>query len=403
MGNNNLKHVMFVVFLIVLIVWNIKISAQEAVEIFGYFESQVMGTVFNEQFYQLFSNKLRVDLKSALSEKVTFGANFDYITYHGKTIWPILDYLPDRITKGVSEDMRPFYILPFQDQHFLDNGYLKLAFPAFDLTVGKQQISPGTGYVWNPADVFNIKDILDPTYEQPGHNGIRLDIPMGIAYTLTALYGPEENWKSSAKLLQFKGRISHFDYTLIGIEKEWLFHDYTQLSSEAMGFLELLEKRQLLGASTVGELIGLGIWAEYGYNRMETTDDFYELVVGMDYTFDFQTYIMAEFYRNSLGKTDYQQYDLNDWMQLLASEKKAISRDQVYLFIQHPATDFIQLGSSFIYSVSDGSLALVPALNISLYENVEILAYLNLNIGKAGTAYAKDSGSGGLLRARVYF
>ena len=31
--------------------------------------------------------------------------------------------------------------------------------------MGKQQISLGTGYVWNPTDVFNIKELFDPTYE----------------------------------------------------------------------------------------------------------------------------------------------------------------------------------------------------------------------------------------------
>jgi len=379
------------------------LMAQEEVELFGYFESQIMGAKIKSDFNQLYSNKLRVDIKSGFSENVTFAANFDYITYHGKTEWSVLDFLSSGITSKVSQDMESYYVIPFSDRNFLDNAYIKLTFENLDLTVGKQQISLGTGYVWNPMDVFNIKDVLDPTYEQPGHNAVRIDVPLGSIYTLTALYSPEDTWRNSAKLLRFKGRISHFDYSLIAIEKLWRFHDYTQLDTTDTAFPELPEKRRLLGASTAGELLGLGVWAEYGYNKMENSRDFHELVVGTDYTFDFQTYIMVEFYRNTLGKTDYEQYNINDWMRQFAAEQKAISRDQIYSFIQHPATDFLSMGLSSIYSISDNSLALVPTFNYSFSENVDIMVYLNFNFGREGKVFAKNTGNGGLLRARIYF
>jgi len=390
--------IFFILLCLVSPVWT-----QERVEIFGYFESQFMGTRLRNQFYQLYTNKLRVDLQSRLSERVTFIANFDDITYHGKTTWNILDFLAPEITNTVPAELQPYYVLPFADRHFLDNAFLKLTFEHFDLTLGKQQISLGTGYVWNPVDVFNIKDILDPTYEQPGHNAVRLDLPLGSSYSLMALYSPEDQWKNSARLVRFKGRISHFDYALIAIEKQWRFHDYTQIAPSQTGFLETPEKRQLVGASTAGELFGLGIWAEGAYNKMEITDNFYELVVGIDYTFDFQTYFMCEFYRNTLGKSDSRDYTINDWMRLMATEQKAIAHDQLYLFVQHPITDFVNLGSSFIFSISDGSLALVPTLNYSFAQNVDMMAYLNFNCGKSGTAFDKNQGHGGILRVRVYF
>jgi len=377
--------------------------AQDSVELFGYFESQIMGVKIKSYFNQLYTNKLRVDLKSNLSENITFAANFDYITYHGKNKWNILDFLSTKITSKVPQDMESFYVLPFSNRNFLDNAYIKIAFRNFDLMVGKQQISMGTGYVWNPTDVFNIKDVLDPTYEQPGQNAIRLDVPIGTVYSFTALYSPEDIWKNSAKLIRFKGRISHFDYSLIAIERLWHFHDYTQFDIEDMNFVELPERRQLLGASTVGELLGLGVWAEYGYNEMEHSKDFYELVVGTDYTFDFQTYVMVVFYWNTLGKTDFEHYDLNDWMRQFAVEQKTISHDQIYVFIQHPATDLLSLGLSSIYSISDNSFVLIPTLNYNISENMEIMAYLNFNYGIEGTAFSKSAGSGGLLRARVYF
>jgi hypothetical protein len=376
---------------------------QEKVELFGYFEPQIMGTEVKNDLYQLFSNKLRVDLKSSLTDTITFAANFDYITYHGKSEWNMLDFLSPDIVSQVPENLESFYILPFSDRTFLDNAYVKLTFKAFDLTAGKQQISLGTGYVWNPMDVFNVKELVDPTYEQPGHNALRIDIPLGNIYTLTALYSPDDSWRDSAKLIQFKGRLSHFDYSVIAIEKVWKFHDYTQFDDTDMNFLEVPEKRQLLGASTAGELLSLGVWAEWAYNWMESSKDFYELVIGTDHTFDFQTYIMVEYYRNSLGKTDPEYYTLNDWMRLFAAEQKAISRDQIYIFVRHPVTDLMHLGLQSVYCISDNSLTLIPTLNYSLSENIDIIAYLNFNLGEEGKVFAKTMGNGAMLRARIYF
>jgi hypothetical protein len=168
-------------------------------------------------------------------------------------------------------------------------------------------------------------------------------------------------------------------------------------------FIELPEKRRLLGFSTVGELLGLGLWAEYAFNRMETSDDFEELVAGVDYTFDSGTYIMAEYFRNTMGKTDHEDYTLNDWMRFLSMEQKTIARDQMYAFIQHPLTDLIQLSLSVIYVFSDQSAAIVPTLNYNLFENVDVFAYLNFYTGGEGTVFNKKLGNGGLIRARIYF
>ena len=392
-----------VVILGLLAVMVPSLMAQEKVELFGYYESQFLGTQLKGNFYQLFTNKLRVDLKSDISDNITFAANFDYIHYLGKTEWDVLDFLSDDVISTIPEDMLSYYTIPFSNEVFLDNAYIRFSFKSFDMTVGKQQISLGTGYVWNPTDVFNIKDVLDPTYEQPGHTALRLDIPLDSVYTLTALYSPEETWEKSTKLLQLKGAISHFDYHIIALERVWPFHDYTEFDYENMNFLDLSEKRKMLGGSTVGELLGLGVWAEYAYNWMEKSDDFYELVVGGDYTFDFQTYVMMEYYRNTLGKSDYKNYDINDWMRFLATEQKAICRDQAYIFAQHPATDLLNIGLQTVYCISDNSLAFVPTLGYSISDNVEIFAYLNFNLGKEGTVYGKKMGNGGLLRLRAYF
>jgi len=366
-------------------------SAQE-VDIFGYFEPQFSLIYLDDDYYQLQSNKLRVDLKSTLSENVEFGANFNWILYYGKRDWNFLDYVPQKVSSSIPLE-REDYQFTYEDRNFLDNAYLRLSFPSFDLMVGKQQISLGTGYAFNPTDVFNFKDLMDPTYEQPGHNALRIDLPLKDGFSLLALYSPESDWEESGKLLRLKGRWGHFDFSVIGTETQWTITDYTY---PCYNFIAAY-RRRLLGADFVGELLGLGVWAEGAYNFVKESKDFWELVVGGDYTFD------SELYHHSLAKSDYHLYDLNDWLGFFYQEQRSLTQNQVYCFVQYPATDLLKIGGSTLISLSDGSIALVPTMLYSFHENIEFTLIGNINIGKDGKAYGKNQGHSLLLRSRIYF
>ncbi len=367
------------------------------VDIYGYFEPQYTGIYLDGTYYQFHYNKLRVDLKSTIVDNVEFGADVIHLLYFGAKSWNILDFLPDRITSSVSPEMYPYYQFTYEDSFFLDNAYMRLSNYRYALTVGKQQISLGTGYFSNPIDVFNIKDALDPTYEQSGHNAIRVDIFLGNRLGLMALYSPiETEWEHSGKLMRAKVGIGHFDFSVTGYEAQYTSTDFYT-------FRVTQQRRRLLGIDFVGELFSLGVWAEGAYSFLEEDDDFYEFIAGADYTFESGMYTMLEYHRNDLAKSDYLQYDLNDWMRFLVGETKTICQDQVYGFIQYPLTDLIMIGSSLIFSVSDQSVALVPTVNYSLFENVDLTVMLNLYVGEQGKVFSSALGNGGFIRAQVYF
>jgi hypothetical protein len=331
-----------------------------------------------------------------VTEKVSFGGNFDFIRYSGKTHWNALDYLPESLARNVPIPFRRFFQFSYGDSIFLDNAFLRCSFGFGDLTVGRQQISLGTGYAWNPTDVFNMKNLVDPTYEQPGHNAVRLDIPLGTRYTLVALAVPGDDVKTSGKLLRFKGRLGHFDYSLIAIETQWQFTNFQQFQSVS-------EARRLLGADFAGQIFGIGVWGEWASNQMKKSGQFTEAVLGADYTFNNGLYLLGEAFHTTLGKNNYHTYTLSDWMQFLLGQKKAIARDQAYVFSSYPATDFITVGVSAVASLSDGSVAVIPMVSDNLFENVEFTFFGNYYRGKEGTAYASNLGNGGMVRLRVYF
>ena len=379
------------------------LHGQFDVDLFGYFEPQYLGAVIQDDYIQLQSNKLRIDFESTATEHISFGANVNFITYHGKTTWNILDYLPSDLTSGIPPEFQDYYVIPFENRIYLDNAYLKFALKHADIIVGRQQISLGTGYVWNPTDLFNFKDVLDPTYEQPGHNAIRIDFALGQRFGLTGIYAVNDDWQDSDKLIQFKGGISRFDFAFIAAEKKWTYHDYLQFDPATMFYLAQPERRRMLGGSIAGDLFGVGIWGEYAYNHMEFTKNFYEISAGLDYTFDFQTYLLFEYFRSTIGKADHNDYTFNDWMRFMAAEQRSVCTDQLYGIIQHPITELINFGINGIYCISDNSVAIVPMFIASAANNVELMLYFNFYLGEEGTFYASNLGNGGMIRARIYF
>lgn len=385
---------------LILLLIPVLVNAQN-LEFFGYFEPQVQGIYLDEEFYQYQSNKLRVDLEADY-ENARFIANYDYITYHGKKEWSLLDFLPERITAGIPPQAASEFMYKYEDKDFLDNANLRLTFPTLDLTIGKQQISLGTGYAYNPTDIFNYKSLIDPTYEQPGHNAIRVDIPFGDGYGMMALYAMDEEWEKSTKLVRAKGRFSHFDYSLLAMETEKERTDY--LATFVTGTPQnITEKRQIIGEDIVGELLGLGVWNETTYNVMEISDNYWEFVIGVDYTMESQLYIILEYYQNNSLKSDADDYTLNDWLWYLNGDAKGLAKQQIYFYTSYPITDLIMLQNSVIYAPSDESTAIVPAINYNIFTNVEIEGIISLYLGEDNTAFSENMGSGGMLRARIYF
>ncbi|UCF70756.1 MAG: hypothetical protein JSW49_00305 [candidate division WOR-3 bacterium] len=372
-------------------------ATAKEVDVFGYFEPQYNAFYLDDTYHQFQSNKLRIDLKSTAIAHTEFGADVIFRLYHGKTSWNILDFLPETVTSTILPEMRPLYEFEYGDTLYLDNVYVRFALNRLAVTIGKQQISLGTGYFANPTDIFNTKDALDPTYEQPGHNALRVDLQASHRLSIMALYSPiESDFDDSGKLLRAKLGLGRFDISVMGSQTQYTLTDF-------YNFDQTQERRYILGGDIVGEILGMGVWAEGIYNFFEEGEDGYELLVGTDHTFDSGLYAMLEYQRNSTAKTDHEDYDLNDWMRFFVGETKTIASDQLYGLIQYPLTDMLVIGGSAILSIPDMSAAIVPIAQYSLFQNIELAFMGNIYVGDEGTSYSRSLGWGGLVRASVYF
>ena len=392
--------VILISFLSILIIQS-NIQAQN-LDIFGYFEPQYFCFSQKDVFYQTQSNKLRIDLQSYPTDRIEFGANLNLMKYAGKKEYSLLDYLSPELLTDLTEEDKENYTFAFRDTILLDNVYLKMAFEKFDLTIGRQQITYGSGFAWNPTFIYNDKDILDPTYEKPGHNAIRLDVPFSYSTNFMAFYSPGKELDHSICLGRLKTNIDRFDLALcVG----YLGNQTTLLNSdtELDEYEYIQENRKLYGLDFVGEVLGMGVWFEGAWNSASETDDYYELLGGIDYTMNNGTYLMCEYYYNDLGLTDLQDYTLMDWLQYFSGEYRSLVKNNIFTYIDYPATDLVRLGLSSIVSLNDESAALVPQLTYSIFQDVELILMGNLYIGKTGAMFNKDLGAGGILRLKCFF
>ncbi len=374
-----------------------RLAAQEReIDIFGYFEPQLAGFQVSDEFQQLSSNKLRVDLKGAVQDKIFFNANVNFLGYYGATTYYYGDYLSDDMAALVPDSYRDFLIWNLENEIILDNASLKLVFAFVEVTVGKQQVSPGVGYAWNPTDVINVKNPLDPTYEQTGLNALRLDIPLGNKAGWVLLYGPEEDYKQSLKYTQIKINVGHFDLSIMGGDLSREVFDYDSFQTRN-------EQRQLFGGSVVGELFGVGVWSELAFNIMGRDDDYFEGLAGLDYTFENGLYLLAEYYRNEQGKDDDKKFTFMDWLSFFAGETKVMSQDHLFANILFPATDLLTVRGTVITSLNDRSMVLVPAADYNFSDNLDFTLMGNIYVGSEGKAYSAKLGSGGLIRVRLFF
>ncbi|MBC8400946.1 MAG: hypothetical protein H8E14_05605, partial [Candidatus Marinimicrobia bacterium] len=332
---------------------------------YGYYEAEADYLSLPDNQFYFGYHKFRLDLDSSPTDRIRVSANlvskyydgtatFNFMEFIDQSYWPelpVFDENGEIMTDSLGVPLT--YILddfPYQlpDTLFLDNAFVELHHNKFDLTLGRQQIPSGVGYAWNPTDLFNQKDLLDPTYEDTGVPATRIDLPFGLSTTFTGIVQPGNSWNNSTQYYQMKTGLGRFDLSLL----------YGKTVYSETGLLTAGNwDRELGGINLEGELLGLGARAELAVNRLDYDSDSlkFEFIIGGDYTFENSLYLLGEFYHNDFGvKVDETQFD--DYMIFLAGQRKSLNQNYFFLMAMYPLTDLLS-GSLFgIANLDDRSL-----------------------------------------------
>ncbi len=374
------------------------------VHVSGYFESEYDLLSASGEQYGFGYNKLRVDLEYVFSNEVAFAANVNIQRYVGQTTWNLFDFIPETVwSTAFDPEVLALFAAEFpitlEDTLYLDNAFVKLHFPRADLSVGKQQISLGTGYAWNPLDIFNAKLLLDPTYEQTGVNALRLEWSFGERGGLDVIVSPGKDWNNTKKLVQAKSGIGRFDLIAAVGSFTWERSGFDVVTLQDN---KTSVERLLVGGAIVGELAGVGLWIEGGYNELVEEDDFGEFLVGADYTFENGFYMLTEIYHNGYAPMTLEELRFEHYLQVFKGEIHSLMQDYIFCTWMYPLTDFVSIGMLNIGNLSDSSYLLGPQCEWNVFQDVNVSLLLGITGGSKDTEFGLQEWSG-RLRIRAYF
>ncbi|MBN2790542.1 MAG: hypothetical protein JXR69_10170 [Candidatus Delongbacteria bacterium] len=290
----------------------------------------------------------------------------------------IYDYLVQLFEDNTSTYL-PYSSYYPKETMIIDRALVKLYFGNSDFIIGKQQIAWGTGYAYNPTDIWNIKDPMNATAGKIGVLALNLETYFGENSSLNLIASPGSNFDHWRYGFRVKSNTGRFDYSVLAIR------DKTD-DGEIMGFPEKI----LLGADFAGEIISeIGWWGEVAvinprYDGMEysDTDSIYiQTASGFDYTFDNGVYCMAEYYYNALGDNDYKDYDISSIGLSTAGAMSGFAQNYLATVISYSFRDKYTASLFNITNLDDISSVLIPELSYDFHENIQIKLNSNIFMG----------------------
>jgi len=303
------------------------------------------------------------------------------------------DHLPASVAASVDT-----VSLVIEDRHFLNHAYLVLSPGGVEITAGKQYLTWGAAWVFNPTELFRPKDLFEPTYEREGVGALSARVPLGALSDVLVAYVPDGPFRTSGKVARVRHHVAGFDVSALAAAV------YEQPAGTPRAVpahrARTSWRRLVFGGDVSGEVLGLGVWAEGTWND-HAGDQWAEATLGGNYTLPDRTLLLVEGYFNGRGRPG-DPYPAAAWLARLAGERRSLGRFVAYVAASRPVREVWHLGLGALVNPGDGSTALVPSVSWEFAENVELIANGLVSIGADGTEYG-HGGVGGFVRGRVYF
>lgn len=409
----------------------------------GSYENTAVGMYLDGESSLYDENRLRLDLDAALGSHVRFSGDIIAKKYFGSTEFAYLALLPSQygealtilgdalVTAGLAApgDMSADdWAYTLSDTFYVDNAAITLQVKRTLVTVGIQQLPTGTGYAWNPTDLWNIKDVLDPGYEKPGHAALRVEQGLGPV-TLAAVAGFHRDlgrmpWNASLQtnaggfdITLIGGSVTRVGYSLLDPSVEYDFQTYAA------------------GLALAGQLWDIGVWFEGAWKRERTDDtyvgqyllqqtllaslgvdtslfasarhqdrDFAQFLLGADYTIGVGNgiYLMAEYLYNGDGRSSDRFYTIEDWERYLSGEALTLGQHTLFGGLSYAVGDLVTASLYAIANLSDRSVALNPRVDVSITDDCTLETYGALPIGGQTDEFGRDQYLG-QVRLKVYW
>jgi hypothetical protein len=398
----------------------------------GYFEDtfNVEYLRVEEGFAVLNAARGRLDFSGKYKTRFDFGVSAVGIYYAGRTEIDTVQYFPDRLQGEILPPdpetgfpgTREIFTYEIDNRLYLQEAFGTVYLPHFRLRAGRHKFYSGTGYAFNPIDLFIRKDPLDPTYEVDGLDAVlaAVELPRQTEIETVARFNDDfSNTDYQVRLETYaKGWDVALQYTNSLQERV----DWGTLNTEdamwdiAQGaFLDAYVYRprwNLIAGELAGEWKGIGLHGEGGYvvvDEPENSEEFSvtsknheRFLVGMDYTFESQWYVLAEYMRLGEGVSSKSDIELNDRMAFFTGETLVIGKDTVFGRISYPITDLTEISLNTIVNINDPSAIVNPWVLFDIFPAVKLTLTLYVPVGDDESQNGQF-GVSGFARIKIFF
>ena len=254
----------------------------------------------------------------------------------------------------------------FSSQIAIDRANITLRFPHCDLTLGRQAITLGTTYFWNPNDLLTAFSPYEFDREyKPGVDGAKVDIALGMFSGISFIYGAGDSFGLNESALLIRTFTNMFDFDLAMMAGRF----------RQDGFV---------GADFNGEVgPGIGVRGELSYFAAESDDDFIQLVLGTEYRFENDLYFSAEYFYNGFGTPHTSRYLKKLFSKrIMEGDIYNISRHYLGILGSYEVTPLLTVSLATIINLIDHSVLIDPLVIYSLSDNAEFVAGMVIGEGK---------------------
>jgi hypothetical protein len=252
--------------------------------------------------------------------------------------------------------------------------------PRTDVTVGRQAITFGKTYFWNPLDVFLAFDAqqFDRDYK-PGVDAVRVDVPLGaltgvnvvgaagrtIGVVATGQQRVDASWFGSAVLGRGFTSVGGWDLSLQGGKVFGGWHAGFGAVGEIGPLEARLEASDLVASGSPPLLPGALPASE------RLVEDAATVVLGAGHRFQNTLTLEAEYFYNGAGDPSNR---TAGFLRFASGETLAVSRNLVGVLASYELLPILvgQLGT--IVSADDASVQVLPQLTWSATDEIEVLA-----------------------------
>ncbi len=240
-----------------------------------------LGPLAEEQNYLLDIQRVRTDWLFTVGRVWKFSAVYDHEARLG-------DYLSTDEYRAfgslapvelVNLDSRIYDRGEFLWRHRFYRAYAEYDSYPVRITLGRQQVSWGTGYFWNPTDLFNpVTFALVEPGERHGADAASVEIALGELSQLQAVWAQARSPDENRGALKYTTNLADYDFSVMAGR---FFRD------------------NVLGADFSGQIGSAGFRGEWLHSFADIGDDYDQLVLGADYRVNLELIVTAEYLYNT--------------------------------------------------------------------------------------------------------